>query len=314
MFIAWDMRRLEKTNSQIITMLIIFFIALFFLFAGIFVFTGIAFPKNSIPEKGPADFFLQVNDGTIRYRKSIAQPGNCAPVVILLHSFGSSLEMWKSVEEKIVCGTVISLDFMGFGGSIPRKSMHFSLDSHSRVLIDFMDALGIKSAILAGSSMGSSVAAWTAAQYADRVDALFLAAPSGYPGSMRHRRPMDFFYRPGILNRFFLHVANSRIFKFFFPNSLAQSALEITDSYNGQFVEGLKHIDQPTAIVWSKSDKRVPFAYHTEYLKLCRNAFFKEGDPKAGHSVAVYDPDMIAGIICDLVSNVATQVRPLNPP
>jgi pimeloyl-ACP methyl ester carboxylesterase len=229
----------------------------------------IAFPVNTVPQRTQADLFVQVTEGRIRYQKSVATKSE--PAIILLHSFGATLEMWDPLVNKITCGTVFRLDLIGSGASEAQGPVCYSLDTHRRVLIDFMDTLGIKTAVLIGSSMGGSIALWTAAQNPDRVSGLLVAAPSAYPGSMHHSWPMDYVYRPGRLNRFFTAISRTALYKRFFHSSLAQQSLEITGSYAADFLGGLQRITQPMAILWSKSDKRVPFVCHERYLELCRN-------------------------------------------
>jgi pimeloyl-ACP methyl ester carboxylesterase len=240
------------------------------------------------------DHYIKVLDTNIRYRIY----DNGGPYIILLHSFGGNLNLWEPVAKRIKCGRIITLDLIGFGMSVSDVE-NFSLDSHSRYLIAFMDALDINSACLVGSSMGASIAAWTASKRPERVNRVVLFAPSGFPGSMRHTWPLDLIYRPGILNRFIDAIAKSSIFKFFFPQSLAQQALEVTASYDFSFVEALMKIKQPVDLVWSPEDKRVSFLYVQDYRKLISQATLYMASAGSGHEAAFLEPNFSARLIAN---------------
>ena len=242
-------------------------------------------PTSPLPRSNPVDRYISVLQEKIRYR---IIEGN-VPNIILLHSFGSSLEIWDPLSEYLHGQRLISLDLIGFGRS-GRPDISYQLDIQRRFLLSFMDAVNVDRAVLVGVSMGASIAAWTAAHSPNRVLACVLFAPSGYPGSMWHRWPMTMFYRPGILNRIGQLFVVNKVFARFFPDSLARQALGVTSSYNSSFASAISRIKQPTLLIWSHGDRRVPFSYSTVYLDEIEHSSLLERPAHVGHSVASFAP------------------------
>jgi pimeloyl-ACP methyl ester carboxylesterase len=105
-----------------------------------------------------------------------------APVLLFLHGFGSSLQTWDvwagSLEQKY---RVIRLDLPGFGLTGPSPSNDYSELNDVNTLTQFVDKLGVSDLSVIGHSMGGKIA-WTfAAAHSDRVKALVLMAPDGFP-------------------------------------------------------------------------------------------------------------------------------------
>jgi pimeloyl-ACP methyl ester carboxylesterase len=230
-------------------------------------------------------------------------------VILLLHGFGGDVRQWKELVGQLRGATTISLDLVGFGCS-DRPSVAYDLDTHWRYLIGFMDALQIRRAILVGSSMGASVALWTAARSPDRVSALTLFAPSAYPGSMRHRWPGNLVYRPGVLNWIAKQIVGGWAFRTMFPTSLGRQALDVTASYDNRFSEALQLVRQPTLLVWSRGDSRVPFSYSSQYREKLPQARFLEAPSDAGHGAASRPSREVIEAIGHLVSQVDSSSRP----
>jgi pimeloyl-ACP methyl ester carboxylesterase len=262
-----------------------------------FLAPGLLLPKNRSTVRGEQDRFLDVSGSRIRYRMVEHQ----GPTLIMLHGFGGDLSGWEPLIGRLACARMISLDLIGFGLS-DRPAITYDLDNQRKYLIAFMDRMNIANAILLGTSMGASVALWTAARSPERVGGLVLFAPSAYPGSMRHRWPGDLIYRPGVLNRAMRAVAGSPLYDFLFPRSLGRQALDVTASYTGTFTAGLNAVHQPLLLVWSRGDQRVPFSYSGRYRELLSQAQFIEAPLDAGHYAAQHPNREIADGICNIVA------------
>lgn len=253
---------------------------------------------------GKEDLYIKINGSEIRYTKE----DSGEPTLIFLHGFGGNLNMWKPIKQYLTCGRFIALDLIGFGGS-DRPDIFYNLEIQRHYLLEFMDALKIEKAVLIGSSMGASIAAWTAAHSPDRVQAIVLFAPSGFPGSIWARWPARWMYRPGIINKLSYTIVDTFLFKKIFPNSLARQALSITSSYNDSFAEALATIKQPTLLIWSLGDKRVPFSFSSAYRKLISHAKLIKRPAQAGHSVATFECQETAKSICELVDELQDRIK-----
>lgn len=243
------------------------------------------FPKDAKVVPSGADKLVKVMNHKIRYRDS----GGTGVPLIMLHSFGGNLGVWSHLAEELSDFRILRLDLIGFGGS-DRPVIDYGLETQREYLLGFMDALKINRAVLVGSSMGGSISAWTAAKNRNRIGALVLFAPSGYPGSMWHRWPNRLFYRPGTLSRFGQLITRNRLFQRLFPHSLAYQAFGITSSYKDSYIRALSEISQPTLIFWSVEDRRVPFSFSEKYTETIDNSTLIIRSRDAGHTPQLYDP------------------------
>ncbi|WP_320823906.1 alpha/beta hydrolase [Reinekea sp.] len=241
---------------------------------------------------------LMTDLGTIRFQANKATSGS--HTVVLLHGFNGSLNNWSALWPLLAdCGPAVRLDLPGFGQS-HWQGEDFSLDQQSQHLIQFIDALDLGAVTLVGTSMGASLAAWTAARYPDHVAALILMAPSAYPMSMSVRGFEKLFYQNRFANGLARQVVQARVFNYFFPTSRLLQALTVTRSYNANWVAALKQISQPTWVVWSSSDARVPFQYGGRIAGLIPSGHLIAASDRAGHDIPGSDPELVANLICDL--------------
>ena len=104
-----------------------------------------------------------------------------APVVILLHGFGASLETWQPWASALSSDyRVIRYDLPGFGLTGPDPTQDYSIAREMEILAGLMDQLEIESAALIGNSLGGRIAWNFAAVYPARVSRLVLVAPDGF--------------------------------------------------------------------------------------------------------------------------------------
>ncbi|MBN1882023.1 MAG: alpha/beta hydrolase [Deltaproteobacteria bacterium] len=103
-------------------------------------------------------------------------------VLILVHGFSSNVYTWRlNVDALSEEFRVIALDLPGFGYTDNPKDFDYTHEGYSRFLVDFMDAMDIDTATLAGNSMGGGVVLTTALLFPERVDGLILVDSVGYP-------------------------------------------------------------------------------------------------------------------------------------
>jgi len=116
-------------------------------------------------------------------RLEVPVPGGClvgaalgeGPAVVLLHGLGVERSIWESLLEPLAEDSrVIAFDQRGHGESSPADAPY----ARHEDLVALLDALGIASAQLVGSSMGGEVALDTALAHPSRVAGLALLDPS----------------------------------------------------------------------------------------------------------------------------------------
>jgi 2-hydroxy-6-oxonona-2,4-dienedioate hydrolase len=126
-------------------------------------------------ELADVDFELRhVDVGGMRTRVLRAGAG---PDLVLLHGTGGHLESYaREIAGLAADFRVTAYDMIGHGWS-DLPDTPYTIDLLSDHLLGLMDALEIDVAHLSGESLGSWVAAWTAAHHPDRVARLVLNTP-----------------------------------------------------------------------------------------------------------------------------------------
>ncbi|MFZ5616927.1 MAG: alpha/beta hydrolase [Pseudomonadota bacterium] len=152
---------------------------------------------SSLPGEAPAaseymtadDRIMEIAGANVRIR--IEGPEG-APPVILMHGFIYSLETWDAWAAALKTDhRVIRFDLLGHGLSGPDPKERYSPQERAEFLGEVMDALGIESAVIGGNSLGG-LAAWRfAATAPDRVQALILISPGGYPTNGVSEEPVS---------------------------------------------------------------------------------------------------------------------------
>ena len=105
-----------------------------------------------------------------------------APVVLLLHGFGSSLQTWDAWGQGLANEyRMVRLDIAGFGLTGPAEPGDYSDEADVQRLLAVVDQLGLPSMTVVGHSMGGRLAWHFAAAHPQRVDKLVLIAPDGFP-------------------------------------------------------------------------------------------------------------------------------------
>jgi 3-oxoadipate enol-lactonase len=102
-----------------------------------------------------------------------------APVVVLIHELGGSLESWQGVAARLDSTfRVLSYDQRGAGQS--EKVRHpFAFEDHVNDLLALLQAMGHTSPVhVAGVASGAAIALLLAARHPDRVGRLVLCAPA----------------------------------------------------------------------------------------------------------------------------------------
>ena len=104
--------------------------------------------------------------------------------VVMIHGVGGWAENWREVMEPIAATgrRAIAVDLPGFGESeAPKRVAHFGPRDafYPRFVVALLDAMRLRSAHLAGNSMGGAVAYMTAVSAPERVRSLTLAASGG---------------------------------------------------------------------------------------------------------------------------------------
>jgi pimeloyl-ACP methyl ester carboxylesterase len=141
--------------------------------------------RDTPPERleryvGPDSRFLELAGSRVHVRDE-----GEGEVIVLLHGALASLHTWDGwVEELVADYRVIRLDLPPFGLSSAHPQGRYDGPAAVELLNALLERLGIESAVLVGNSLGGYYAAYFAAHAPERVRALTLISPAGYPQQM----------------------------------------------------------------------------------------------------------------------------------
>src|SRR5262245_51171137 len=99
--------------------------------------------------------------------------------LVFLHGLLASSASWQDVLAPASAGRpAIAVDLPGFGASDRPWPHDYTVAGQARSLLNFLDARGIRRAVLVGNSLGGATALYLAAEHPARVAALVLVEPA----------------------------------------------------------------------------------------------------------------------------------------
>ena len=249
-------------------------------------------------------------DGLQVHYKATGPEG--APALLLLHGFGSSLQAWDDwsvkLEQKY---RVIRLDLPGFGLTGASTTNDYSEEKDLATLTHFADKLGLEKFSVMGHSMGGKMAWSLAASQPERVQALVLMAPDGFPETKDiGTKPYEV---PAVMG----------LIKYVFPKYLVRKSIEpafsdadaLNDALVNRYfdmlrapgvrgailnrsnqtiytdpVPRLKAIKAPTLLIWGEQDQMIPSSNAQSYANVLSNSTTVIV-PKLGHLLQEEQPE-----------------------
>lgn len=212
-----------------------------------------------------------------------------APVVVMLHGFGSSLHTWEPWAQAL--GNefrVVRFDLPGTGLSPPEPDGIYTDERSIDLLIGLLDQLGIAKASVVGNSIGGRIAWRFAAEHPERVDRLVLISPDGFasPGFEYGKAPAI----PAIVGvmRYVLPKALLRMnLKPAYGNPDALTEENVTRYHDLMLAPGvrtavlarmrqtvledpeplLRRIHAPVLLMWGAKDAMIPIANAADYTR-----------------------------------------------
>lgn len=124
--------------------------------------------------------FLAVNGMQVHVRDE--GPRDDPMPIVLLHGTSASLHTWDGWAQSLRGQRrVIRFDLPGFGLTGPDPQGDYSIAAYVRFVGATLDALGVRTCVLAGNSLGGQIAWETALALPQRVGKLILVDAAGYP-------------------------------------------------------------------------------------------------------------------------------------
>ena len=231
------------------------------------------------------------------------EEGDVGQPIILLHglmggadNFG---EMVDFISKKY---HVYGLDLKLFEG----KLLKVSVKNLSDYLYEFMNKIGLKSAVLIGNSMGGHIALIFAKEHPEMVDGMILTGSSGlFESSMGSSFPRrgdkdyirtkteEVFYDPKVatdelIDRVFA-IANNRM-------STLKLLGYAKSAIRHNMAEDIPNLQIETCLIWGHEDKVTPPHVAEEFHKLLPNSELN-WIPKCGHAAMWEHPKAFSEIV-----------------
>jgi len=121
------------------------------------------------------DFFVKVNGIDVHYVKK-----GSGPPVLLIHGLGEFFESWMfNIDGLSSEFTVYAMDLPGHGLS-EEWTDEYNIESGTRFLYGFMEAVGIDKAVIVGHSLGGPMTVGLAVRHPEKVEKLVLVNSGGF--------------------------------------------------------------------------------------------------------------------------------------
>ncbi len=261
-----------------------------------------------------SDKFVTLADGVTHYE--LAGPPEGQPVV-LVHGFSVPSFIWDPTFAGLADAgfRVLRYDLFGRGYS-DRPDAIYNQALFDRQLGDLLDAVGFTTPVnLVGLSMGGAIAVGFTAQHPERVRALALLSPAGFP--VPATRAFAIMHLPWVgewlFDRFGEKLIVTGLARDFYVRDRVQ---EFADRYRVQMqypgfkralLSTLRHgpistmasayqavgrQTCPVLLIWGRDDKTVPFALNEKVRAAIPRAQFHPID-NAGHIVHYEKPEIV---------------------
>jgi pimeloyl-ACP methyl ester carboxylesterase len=229
----------------------------------------------------PPSQFLELAGMRVHYRDE--GPRDDPTPLVLIHGTSSSLHTWEGwVAAFKGRRRVITMDLPGFGLTGPQPEDDYRIGTYARFMLAFLDRLGVNRCVLAGNSLGGSIAWQVALAEPARVERLILVDAAGY--SVKSTSiPLGFrIARTPVLNRIMLYTLPRSLVEASVRNVYGDPARVTPDLVDRYFEltlrEGnrravtlrfeqsdwgadaprIKGVTTPTLILWGGRDRLIP--------------------------------------------------------
>lgn len=271
---------------------------------------------------GKASKFLPLMGMQVHYRDE--GPASDSIPLVLIHGTSSSLHTWDKLVSKVSeKKRIIRFDLPAFGLTGPSPENEYSFEYYSTFIDSLFSKLKIQQCMLAGNSLGGSIAWNYAVRFPDRVHGLVLIDAGGYPkkdekGSLGFKIAA----MPGVNN----------LLLFITPKSLIRKSLEdayadkkmVTDALTERYhdlilragnrraalslfknpmradTSAISGIKTPTLIIWGKEDQLISYEQAYRFQRDIQGSRLVMLD-HIGHVPMEEAPDLVADALMKFI-------------
>lgn len=262
------------------------------------------------------------------YRVAYDEQGEGSPVV-LIHGIPTSNLLWRKVMPELAkTHQVFAPDMLNYGKSDKPADANVSIEAQSRVIVKFMDQLGLTSAHIVAHDIGGGVAQLIAVNYPDKVRKLVLIdtvcfdswpIPEFLPlqkAGAEEAMSLDAFVKmmrafmpQGVYNK--AAMTDQVIDLYMAPwsteegkKALFRNLRRLNPEYTQAIAGELKHLANETLILWAENDIFQKPAYASRLQETIPNAqliWIKN----AGHWLMEEKPQEVSGHLIKFLDDAA---------
>ena len=266
---------MKKTLQRILMLIVLVLITAMFLLYR----KDIPFDELKSTYTNDASQFISLMGMQVHYRDEGNQTDSLP--LVLIHGTSSSLHTWDSLVNRLKDKKrIIRMDLPAFGLTGANPEHDYSMPYYNRFLDSLLNRLGIQKCIIAGNSLGGSIA-WNQALYSsDKIARLILINSGGYPkknekgnigfklASMPFIGPVLAKFTPkGLIRKSLEDVYSNdskiskaledRYFDLLLREGNRQATIDIFKQRAKPQPEKIKTIAIPTLIIWGEDDQLI---------------------------------------------------------
>ena len=244
--------------------------------------------------------------------------------IVFIHGTSASLHTWDTLSNLLKTNKkIIRLDLPAFGLTGPNRLNQYSFNYYNQFLDEFLLKLNVTQCIVAGNSLGGSIAWNYAIASPEKVKQLILLDASGYP--KKDEKGSLGFKLAGIpvLNQALKHISPISLIRksledAFYNKSLVTEKMVqqyhdmlLREGNRGAVLELFQHpmkadpakiklITQPTLIIWGKEDQLISYKNAALFKQDIQNSQILVLD-KVGHIPMEEAPNQVASAILEFI-------------
>ena len=270
----------------------------------------------------PNSAFIDIDGVSVHY--IIEGRSDDSLPIVFIHGTSASLHTWDTLSSLLKTNKkIIRLDLPAFGLTGPNRLNQYDFNFYNQFLDEFLLKLNVTQCIVAGNSLGGSIAWNYAIASPDKVKQLILLDASGYPkkdekGSLgfklaaipvlnqalKHISPIslirksleDAFYDKSLVTEKMVQQYHDMLLR----EGNRAAVLELFQHPMKTDATKIKTITQPTLIIWGKEDQLISYKNAALFKQDIRNSQILVLD-KVGHIPMEEAPNQVATAILKFI-------------
>jgi pimeloyl-ACP methyl ester carboxylesterase len=244
--------------------------------------------------------------------------------IVFIHGTSASLHTWDTLSSLLKANKkIIRFDLPAFGLTGPNRLNQYNFNFYNQFLDELLSKLNVTKCIVAGNSLGGSIAWNYAIASPDRVKQLILLDASGYP--KKDEKGSLGFKLAGIpvLNQALKHISPISLIRKSLEDAFYNKSLvteKMVQQYHdlllragnrGAVLELFQHpmkpdatkiktITQPTLIIWGKEDQLISYDNAALFKQDIQDSRVLVLD-KVGHIPMEEAPNQVAAAILEFI-------------